>query len=157
MEICILNVGKVGTDWIRQGIALFETRIERYIKFSSLSTPDIKNVRSLSKETIKEEEGKNILQQLNPGDFVVLMDEKGREFTSVEFANWIQKQMNTGKKRLVLIIGGPFGFSEAVYSRADAKVALSKMTLTHEMAKLFLTEQIYRAMTILRGEPYHHI
>lgn len=156
MEITILSIGRISLDWIQKGLELFESRIGRYIKFSVQVLPDIRNAKSLSVEQIKTEEGKNLLAQINPTDYVVLLDEKGREFTSRGFAEWIQKQMNSGRKRLLLIIGGPYGFSEAVYERADNKIALSSMTFTHEMAKLLLTEQIYRAMTILRGEPYHH-
>lgn len=156
MEICVLSVGKISSTWIQQGIELFETRIGKYLKFSTIILPNIKNAKSLSIETIKEEEGKLILNKLQSSDHVVLMDEKGKEFSSREFADWIQRQMNSGMKRLVIIIGGPFGFSNSVYERANSKIALSKMTFTHEMAKLVLSEQIYRAMTILKGEPYHH-
>lgn len=156
MEICVMSVGKISSPWIQQGIDLFMGRVEKYIKFSSFIIPDIKNAKSLSKETIKEEEGKAILSNIANSDFVVLMDEKGKEFKSREFAEWIQKQMNSGKKRLIIVIGGPYGFSQDVYSRSDAKIALSQMTFTHEMAKLILVEQIYRGMSILKGEPYHH-
>lgn len=156
MEICILNVGKVESEWLAKGILLFESRIEKYIRFSLITVPDIKNAKSLSKEAIKEEEGKGLLSHLSSSDFVVLMDEKGKEQTSREFSMWLQKQMNSGRKKVVLVIGGPYGFSKNIYSRADALLSLSKMTFTHEMAKLILTEQVYRAMTILRGEPYHH-
>ena len=156
MEICILSVGKISSQWIQEGISLFESRLGKYTKYTAIIVPDIKNAKSLSKESLKEEEGKLILQQFQPSDFIVLMDEKGKEFTSRDFSEWLQKQMNSGRKRLVIVIGGPYGFSEAVYSRADYKIALSKMTFTHEMAKLILTEQIYRGMTILKGEPYHH-
>lgn len=156
MEICVLNVGKSATPWIEEGINIYNTRIKKYIKFSSLSLPDIKNVKSLTKEMIKEEEGKILMQQFLPSDFVVLLDEKGKEYTSREYAEWIQKQMNSGKKRMILVIGGPYGFSKEIYERADAKIALSKMTFTHEMAKLLILEQTYRAMTIMKGEPYHH-
>lgn len=156
MEICILNVGKVESEWLAKGISLFESRIEKYIRFSLITVPDIKNAKSLSKEAIKEEEGKGLLSHLSSSDFVVLMDEKGKEQTSREFSVWLQKQMNSGRKRVVLVVGGPYGFSKNLYTRADALLSLSKMTFTHEMAKLILTEQVYRAMTILRGEPYHH-
>ena len=156
MEICILSVGKISSPWISQGLSLFETRLPHYIKFNTIIIPDIKNSKALSKELIKEEEGKLILGNVLPSDQVVLMDEKGKEKTSREFADWIQKMMNAGLKRLLFVIGGPFGFAQSVYNRADAKISLSAMTFTHEMAKLILTEQIYRAMTILRGEPYHH-
>lgn len=156
MEICILSVGKISSSWIQEGLKLYEGRIGRYIKFTPLIIPDIKNAKNLSKEILKEEEGKAILNQLNPSDYVVLMDEKGKENSSREFSEWVQRQMNSGLKRLVFVIGGPFGFSESVYLKGNYKLALSKMTFTHEMAKLLLTEQVYRCMTILKGEPYHH-
>ncbi|MCH5241033.1 MAG: 23S rRNA (pseudouridine(1915)-N(3))-methyltransferase RlmH [Muribaculaceae bacterium] len=156
MEVCVLSVGKISSKWIQEGIDLFESRISRYVKFSSVIIPDVKNSKSMPLENLKEEEGKLIVANLTSSDFVVLMDEKGKEHTSRGFAEWVQKQMNTGRKRLVLVIGGPYGFSQEVYSRADSMIALSKMTFTHEMAKLLLSEQIYRAMTILKGEPYHH-
>ena len=156
MEICVLSIGKISSQWIQQGLEVFENRIGKYNKYTSIVLPDIKNAKSLTKEIIKEEEGKQILTQLSPSDFVVIMDEKGKEFTSREFSEWIQKQMSSGKKRLLFIIGGPYGFSKGIYERADFKIALSKMTFTHEMAKLLLSEQIYRSMTILKGEPYHH-
>lgn len=156
MEICVISIGKINTNWILEGVGIYESRINRYTKYSTIVIPDIKNPKSLSTDNIKEEEGKQILGNLQPSDYVVLMDEKGKEFTSREFAGWIQKQFNTGRKRLVIIIGGPFGFSDSVYQRCDYKMALSKMTFTHEMAKLILSEQMYRAMTILKGEPYHH-
>lgn len=156
MEICLLSVGKISSSWIAEGIKLFEKRLEKYVKLSSLMIPDIKNSKNLTKENIKIEEGKAILEALLPSDYVVLLDEKGKEHTSRGLSEWIQKQMNTGRKRLVLIIGGPYGFSDQVYSRCDTKIALSQLTLTHEMAKLVITEQLYRSMTILKGEPYHH-
>lgn len=151
-----MSVGKVMTAWIQEGVDLYGNRISKYIKFSPLIVPDIKNAKSLPKEMVKESEGKEILKQIFPSDYMILMDEKGKDLTSREFSDWIVKQMNSGKKRLVLVIGGPYGFSQAVYDRCDAKIALSKMTFTHEMAKLILTEQIYRAFTIMKGEPYHH-
>lgn len=156
MDICVLSVGKISTPWIRQGIEQFESRINNYTKFTSVIIPDLKNSKSLSTEKIKDEEGKALLSNLTLSDIVVLMDERGKEFTSRGYSEWIQKQMNSGRKRLVFIIGGPFGFSQEMYNRADFLIALSKMTFTHEMAKLFLSEQIYRSMTILKGEPYHH-
>ncbi|MCH5240420.1 MAG: 23S rRNA (pseudouridine(1915)-N(3))-methyltransferase RlmH [Muribaculaceae bacterium] len=156
MEISLLSIGKISAGWIQEGIGIFEKRLPRYIKYSSIILPDIRNVKSLTQDQIKEEEGRQILSRLEAADFVVLMDERGIEYTSRGFSEWIQKQMNSGRKRLVLVIGGPYGFSEEVYQRADLKMSISKMTFTHEMAKLVVTEQIYRAFTILRGEPYHH-
>ena len=156
MEIVLLSVGKIITPWIHDGLELFESRISRYNKFTTIILPDIKNSKSLSKESIKEEEGRLIVESLNSSDFVVLLDERGKEYTSRELSLWFQKQMNAGRKRVVFVVGGPFGFSRGVYEKAHALLALSKMTFTHEMAKLILTEQIYRSLTILKGEPYHH-
>lgn len=156
MEITILSVGKVASPWIAKGIEEFEKRLSRYIKFSSKLIPDIRNSKALTKDLIKIEEGKNLLTEINPSDFVILLDERGKEFSSQSFSHWIEKQLSSGKKRIVFVIGGPFGFSEAIYQRSDSQLSLSKMTFTHEMAKLFFTEQIYRAFTILNNEPYHH-
>lgn len=156
MEICIMSIGKSSSKWIEEGIAGFLSRLKHYISFTLLNLPDIKNAKSLSMSAIKEEEGKMILDNVQPSDFFVVMDERGKEFTSRDFSEWLQKQMNTGRKRIILTIGGPYGFSESVYQRCDYKIALSKMTFTHEMSKLILVEQLYRAMTILKGEPYHH-
>lgn len=156
MEICVLSIGKISSEWIAKGVKLFESRITRYTKFTSMVLSDVKTSKSLPKDQIKEEEGKMFLQNISPSDYVALLDEKGKEFTSREFSDWIQKQMSSGKKRLVLVIGGPFGFSSQMYDRANFKISLSKMTFTHEMAKLLTSEQIYRALTILKGEPYHH-
>ena len=156
MEFTLISIGKINTSWILAGIAEFEKRLSKYIRFSPKIIPDLKKAKSLSLKQIKEEEGKNLVNEMNPSDFVVLLDERGREFSSGDFANWLEKQLATGFKRILFIIGGPYGFSDEVYKRADAKIALSKMTFTHEMAKLFFTEQIYRAFTILNNEPYHH-
>lgn len=156
MDILLISVGKISSTWINEGVESFNSRINKYIKYQTKGLPDIKNAKSLSKDKIKEEEGKLILNELIPSDFVVILDERGKEYTSRGFAEWIEKQMVSGRKRLIFVIGGPYGFSREVYARADIKIALSEMTFTHEMAKLFITEQIYRSMTILRGEPYHH-
>ena len=156
MQITLLSIGKITSKWILEGINEYEKRLENYIKFETIIIPDIKNAKNLTKDKIKIAEGKEIIRQLNSSDLVVISDEKGKEFTSVEFSSWIEKQIGTGKKRIVFIIGGPYGFSNEVYERGNYKIALSKMTLTHEMAKLILTEQLYRAFTILKGEPYHH-
>ena len=151
-----MSVGKVASKWVAEGISEYEKRITKYLKFRSLYIPDIKNSKSLSISQIKEEEGKKLLAEMADSDYVVLMDERGKQFTSRNFSLWLEKIMAGGRKRLLLVIGGPFGFSDAVYSRADAMISLSSMTFTHEMAKLFATEQIYRAFSILNGEPYHH-
>ena len=156
MEFILLSVGKVTTPWIISGLTDFEKRLSKYVRFSAKMLPDVRSSKTKSKDVIKAEEGKSILSEISQADYVVILDEKGLEFTSAAFSKWIEKQMVSGKKRLIFIIGGPYGFSDEVYRRADSKLSLSKMTFTHEMAKLFFTEQLYRAFTILNNEPYHH-
>lgn len=156
MNIVLLTVGKTRTGYVVEGIKDYLRRLKRYVPFELVELPDVKNAGKLSRELQKEAEGNAILGQLSPADHLVLLDERGRQFTSVEFADRLQAVMASGRKRLVMVVGGPYGFSRAVYSRANELLSLSKMTFNHEMVRLFITEQIYRAMTILRGEPYHH-
>lgn len=156
MKIVILAVGPVKTDILQRGIDEYLRRALRYQPVEMIVVPDVKSARALTESVQKQKEGEMISAALQPGDFVVLLDERGREQTSREFADFIGKKMVQGFKRLVFVVGGPYGFSDQVYSRADAKLSLSRMTFTHEMVRLFFVEQIYRAMTILRGEPYHH-
>lgn len=156
MDILLLTVGKTTTSYIQTGIDEYCKRLKRYIPFSIKSLPDIKNSRKLTEMQQKEEEGKVILGELSSSDHVVLLDEHGEMLTSRGFSDFLQKGMLCGKKRTVFIIGGPYGFSPKVYSRANALLSFSKMTFSHEMIRLFFTEQLYRAMTILKGEPYHH-
>ncbi len=156
MDITLITVGKTSTDYIQTGINEYCKRLKRYIPFSIKCLPDIKNARKLTDIQQKEEEGKVILSELSSSDHVVLLDERGEMLTSREFSSFIQKGMLSGKKRMAFIIGGPYGFSKDVYARADAKLSFSRMTFSHEMIRLFFTEQVYRAMTILKGEPYHH-
>ncbi len=156
MDITLLTVGKTTQTYLQTGIDEFSKRLRRYISYRIDSIPDIKATKALTPNLQKEKEGEGILAALSPSDFCILLDEHGKEFTSMEFALFIQKTMSSGKKRAVFVVGGPYGFSKAVYERADSKISLSKMTFTHEMIRLFFTEQVYRAMTILRNEPYHH-
>lgn len=156
MEIILLTVGKTTQTYIQNGIDEFSKRLRRYTPYRIQSLPDIKTSKSLTSEMQKEKEGETILGYLSPSDFCILLDEHGKEFSSMEFAGYLQKTMASGRKRTVFVVGGPYGFSKPVYDRADYKISLSKMTFTHEMVRLFFTEQIYRAMTILRNEPYHH-
>ena len=156
MEIQLITIGKTSIPFVKQGIEIYSKRLTRYIKFSIRELPDIKNSRNMPESRQKEEEGSQILSSVSQGDTVVLLDERGKEFTSVEFASFIEKRMAAGGKRLVFVVGGPYGFSDEVYSRADFKISLSKMTFNHEMVRLFFTEQLYRGMTIIKGEPYHH-
>ncbi len=156
MNIVLLTVGITRTPYIVTGIEEYKKRLRRYIPFEIETIPDIKNTRSLSEQAQKDAEGEIILSKLSSSDFVILLDEHGKEFTSMQFADFMSKQMGSGRKRLVFIIGGPYGFSKDVYDRSDYKLSLSQMTFNHEMVRLFFIEQIYRSQTILRGEPYHH-
>lgn len=156
MKIVVIAVGKTSTDYISRGVDEFLKRANRYLGVELTVIPDIKASKALTEEAQKLQEGRNILASLLPGDIVTLLDERGKELTSREFSGMIERWMVQGTKRLVFVIGGPYGFSKEVYERADSKLSLSRMTFTHEMVRLFFVEQIYRAMTIMRGEPYHH-
>jgi 23S rRNA (pseudouridine1915-N3)-methyltransferase len=156
MKITLLTVGKTDRDWVRQGLDIYVSRLKHYIPFSIVEIPELKNVSALTKEQIKSREGELILKNLRPTDDVILLDERGREYTSVELAKVIQDKISYEGKDIVYIIGGAYGFSEAVYKRANSKLSLSKMTFSHQMVRAIFTEQIYRAFTIMKGEPYHH-
>ena len=156
MTIKLLAIGKTDNKNLQALIAEYEKRLGHYIKFNLDIIPDIKNVKNLSEAQQKEKEGELILKKLSPTDVLVLLDENGKQFTSVDFSDYLQKKMNTGIKQLVFVIGGPYGFSDAIYATAKGKISLSKMTFSHQMVRLFVVEQIYRGFTILRNEPYHH-
>lgn len=156
MKICLLVIGKTDEEYLRQGLDIFTRRIPHYILFEMKIIPDIKNSKNMSEEQQKDKEGELILQQVLPSDEVLLLDEKGLEVSSAEFARFLEKKMLSGLRRLVFVIGGPYGFSSNVYARANGKLSLSKMTFSHQMVRLIFTEQLYRAFTILKGEPYHH-
>ncbi|TGX86542.1 23S rRNA (pseudouridine(1915)-N(3))-methyltransferase RlmH [Muribaculum intestinale] len=156
MKIELIVVGKTTTPYLKEGIEHYVKRLTHYVPYEIRTISDIKTSKALTAERQKEMEGEFILQQIQPGDRVVLLDEHGREMTSREFAGYLEKAMSTVGKRLLFVVGGPYGFSKKVYDRADGKLSLSQMTFSHEMIRLFFTEQVYRAMTILRGEPYHH-
>lgn len=156
MEIELLTVGKTTIGFVEAGIAEYTRRLRHYIPYSIKSLPDVKNAGKMESSRQKEAEGEKILAAIANSDFVVLLDERGRQYTSLEFSAFIEKQMIAGRRKVVFVVGGPYGFSQSVYDRADTQLSLSKMTFNHEMVRLFFTEQIYRAMTIMRGEPYHH-
>ncbi len=155
MKINLVCVGKTNEDHINEGIKIYEKRILRYISYKSISTSEAR--KGLSKEQQKIEEGQIILKKLSPDDFLILLDEKGIEFDSVQFASLIEKHMIQSTKSMVFVIGGPYGFSDEIYGRANYKLSLSKMTFSHQLIRLIFAEQLYRAFTIIRGEPYHHI
>jgi len=156
MKIQLIVIGKTNQEFVQKGLDEFCARLKHYIPFELEVIPDIKNTKSLSFEQQKEREGELILKAFQPGDFIVLLDEKGKEFTSLKFAEYLEKKTHTVSKRLVFIIGGPYGFSQKVYETTHEKIALSKMTFSHQMIRLIFVEQVYRAMTILSNEPYHH-
>ncbi|WP_405377965.1 23S rRNA (pseudouridine(1915)-N(3))-methyltransferase RlmH [Nonlabens sp. Asnod3-A02] len=156
MKITLLAVGKTDDSRIEQLTQMYVDRLGHYINFDLEIIPDLKKTKNLSEDQQKNEEGKLILNKLEKSDFVTLLDEKGKKYTSMQFAELINKRSVSGLKRLVFIIGGPYGFSPDVYSRANSKLSLSDMTFSHQMVRLFAVEQIYRAFTILRNEPYHH-
>ncbi|WP_315061003.1 23S rRNA (pseudouridine(1915)-N(3))-methyltransferase RlmH [Capnocytophaga leadbetteri] len=156
MNIKLIAVGKTDNPALQQLISTYEKRLSYYINFELQLLPDIKNSKSLSEEQQKIKEGELILSYVEPSHHLILLDERGKEYTSIAFADELQKKMNTGIKQLTFVIGGPYGFSQAVYQRANSKLALSKLTFSHQMIRLFFVEQLYRAFTILRNEPYHH-
>ena len=156
MKITLLAIGKTNAKYLQEGIEQYTKRLGHYIPFELKILPDVKTTKSLTTDKQKEMEGQMFLSTIGQGDWVTLLDERGKEFTSREFANYIDKKMVTLPKNLIFIIGGPYGFSQEMYDRANEKLSLSKMTFSHEMIRLFFIEQIYRAMTVLKGEPYHH-
>ncbi len=156
MKIKLLVVGQTPKNYLSDGEAVFTSRLNKYINFEKQEIPDLKNAKNMTTEQIKQEEGKLLLQKIGTTDLVVLLDEKGKEYRSVDFAQWLQNTFNQGPKQIVFVVGGPYGFSDDVYTRANQKIALSKMTFSHQMIRLFFVEQLYRAFSILKNEPYHH-
>ena len=156
MVIELIVIGKTDSREVAALVDMYARRVNFYCRFAVTTLPDVRNTRKLSPAQQRTAEGEAILRQLSEGDFVALLDERGTEYRSVEFAQWLQKRLNSGIKRLVLVIGGPYGFSEEVYGRADTRLSLSRMTFSHQIVRAIFAEQIYRAFTILNNEPYHH-
>ena len=156
MKVALIIVGKTVNKHFVELIDEYAGRVKHYIGFDIITIPELKNTKSLSTDQQKQQEGELILKQMQTGDYVVLLDEHGKELRSVEFSAYMEQKMQTVNKRLVFVIGGPYGFSQEVYGRANEKLSLSKMTFSHQMVRLIFVEQLYRAMTIMRGEPYHH-
>jgi 23S rRNA (pseudouridine1915-N3)-methyltransferase len=156
MNIKLISVGKTDSEHVKIGTELYIKRIKRYINFDFVIIPDLKKSKKRSEEIQKEQEGNLILDALQPGEYLVLLDEHGKEFRSVDFAEFIQKRMNSGIKQLVFVIGGPYGFSKEVKDRSDFQLSLSKMTFSHQLVRVLFAEQLYRAFSIIKGEPYHH-
>ena len=155
MKTELILVSKTTDKHLAAGIDDYVSRICHYLPFAITVIPELKNTKNMTEEQQKVREGELIIQKIQPSDTVVLLDEHGKEFRSIEFADWLQKKQNTAR-RLVFVIGGPYGFSESIYKRADELLSLSKMTFSHQMVRLLFVEQIYRACTIIKGDPYHH-
>ena len=156
MKITLILNGKTEDDHIVKGFSIYEQRLKHYISFETVVIPALKNTKAMSIDQQKQKEGELILKMVQNPDKVILLDENGKEYNSLGFSDFIQQQMNSGIKNLVFVVGGPYGFSDEVYKRANGKLSLSKMTFSHQMVRLFFIEQVYRAMTILKNEPYHH-
>ena len=156
MEFVLLTIGKTRTTFIESGTEEYIKRLRRYTSYSIKCLPDVKGGKNTTEDMQRIREGESILSFVLPNDHLILLDERGTQFSSVEFAFYIDKLRGSGKRRIIFCIGGPYGFSDNVYDRADEKISLSRMTFNHEMVRLFFTEQMYRAFSILSGSPYHH-
>lgn len=156
MKITLLTVGKTDVKWVRDGLELYASRLSHYIPFNLVEIPELKNASALSKEQIKEKEAELILKNIRPSDDVMLLDEHGREYRSLEFSRFLEEKLSRSGKDMVFVIGGAYGFADSVYKRANSKLSLSKMTFSHQMVRTIFAEQLYRAFTIMKGEPYHH-
>lgn len=156
MKITLVNIGKTDKSYVREGLADFQKRIGYFVDFSIVDLPEIKQVKSLSIDQIKQKEGVQLLKFLTKSDLCILLDEKGTEFSSRGLSTWLEKNMNQGSKHIVFVTGGAYGFSDDIYKVAQQKISLSQMTFTHQMVRLIFTEQLYRAFTILKGIPYHN-
>lgn len=156
MRLSLLTVGKTDVAWVKEGLELYVSRLKHYVPFELFEIPELKKVSSLTKDQIKVREGELILSKLKPSDEVILLDEHGREFSSIEFSKSLEERLSRASRDVVFVIGGAYGFSQDVYSRADFKISLSRMTFSHQMVRTIFAEQLYRAFTIMKGEPYHH-
>jgi 23S rRNA (pseudouridine1915-N3)-methyltransferase len=156
MKIVLMQTGKTSDKNISVIADLYSIRISKYHAFETITLPELKNTRNMPVEEQRAREGKKMLQSLNPEDYIILLDERGREFRTIEMAGWLEKIFMRPGKRLVFIIGGPWGFSEEIYRRADFRISLSKMTFPHQLVRLLFLEQLYRVCTVIKGEPYHH-
>ena len=156
MKIKLIVVGKSAFDFVKEGEEVYEKRLVHYLPFEKIVLPDIKNPKNLSLEELKKKEGEMILSKITNQDFLVLMDENSYQYTSTKFASWLEQKVNEGTRSMIFVIGGAFGFSEDVYNRSNQLISLSKMTFSHQLVRIIFLEQLYRAQTILKGEPYHH-
>lgn len=156
MRITLLTMGKTDREWIREGLGMYVSRLGHYVQFRLTELPELKNAASLTQAQIKDKEGELLLAAVKSCDELILLDEHGKEYRSVEFASMLQERMSRSGRDMVFVIGGAYGFSDKVYARADSRISLSKMTFSHQMVRAIFAEQLYRAFTIMKGEPYHH-
>lgn len=156
MKITLLTVGKTDIPWVKEGLEMYVSRLRHYINFELREIPELKKAGSLTREQIKQKEGELILKETKTSDDLILLDEHGREFRSLEFADLLSAKLSNSSRDIVFVIGGAYGFSPEVYSRADSRISLSKMTYSHQLVRTIFAEQLYRAFTIMKGEPYHH-
>jgi 23S rRNA (pseudouridine1915-N3)-methyltransferase len=156
MKIALLQIGKTSDRYLKEGIAIFEERIRKYSAFEIITVPDIKRTRNLPEREQKTREGEQILRCFRDDDFIVILDARGKEFSTIGFSEWLEKCFMLQKKRILFVIGGAWGFSEDVLKKADANLSMSRLTFSHQMVRLLFVEQLYRAFTIMKGEPYHH-
>ncbi|MBR0301228.1 MAG: 23S rRNA (pseudouridine(1915)-N(3))-methyltransferase RlmH [Bacteroidales bacterium] len=155
MKLILLTVGKTDVSWVREGLQLYVGRLQHYVKFDLREIPELKGTSALSEEQIRQKEGAMILREAGNAE-IILLDERGNQYRSLEFASWLQDRLNRGGRDICFVIGGAYGFSREVYEKASGKVSLSKMTFSHQMVRTIFAEQLYRAFTIIKGEPYHH-
>lgn len=155
VKLILLTVGKTDVSWVREGLQLYVGRLQHYVKFDLREIPELKGTSALSEELIKQKEGEMILKEAGNAE-IILLDERGNQYRSLEFASWLQDRLNRGGRDICFVIGGAYGFSREVYEKASGKVSLSKMTFSHQMVRTIFAEQLYRAFTIIKGEPYHH-
>lgn len=156
MHISVITVGKTDIPWVKAGLDIYVSRLKHYVPFDWLELPELRNVSSLSRDQIKLKEGELLLKAFKASDEVILLDEHGKKYRSTEFASMMDKKLSGAGKDIIFVVGGAYGFSDAVYSRADGRLSLSDMTFSHQMVRTIFAEQLYRAFTIIRGEPYHH-
>lgn len=156
MKIVLLQTGKTTERYLAEGLTTYEERIRRYSSFEIITLPDIRKTRNMPEEEQKAKEGAQMLRVFREDDFIVVLDDKGREFSTIEFSSWLEKSLMIQKKRILFVIGGPWGFADEIRRKADMTLSLSRMTFSHQMVRLLFLEQLYRAFTVIRGEPYHH-
>jgi 23S rRNA (pseudouridine1915-N3)-methyltransferase len=156
MKLVLLQTGKTDEAYIRDAVAVYEKRIIKYSRFEIVTLSDVRNAKNMPASVLKEKEGEQMLDTLRPDDMVVLLDDKGKEYTTLQFSSFLSEKMMSSKKRIVFVIGGAWGFDDKVYARADHKMSLSKLTFSHQLVRLLFAEQLYRALTIIAGDPYHH-